>query len=173
MIKELIKLAADLDRLGFHREADFVDSRIHKLSAYIHGETGEETGTTVEESPLSEQQIFRFKGPKSMPMPELESKSTSKVDLDKPYFVLEQVPNLNPITLDEDEDEIVHKSESDEFVWKIHSSYNSREEAKMEANRLYYQAIMELEPEDQAKIDFVQKDQEYVLNGLRNNTVIK
>lgn len=159
MIKELIKLAGDLDRLGFHSEADFVDSKIQKLSAYIHGETGEELGSIVEDPTLSEEQIFRVRGPKSMPMPELEpeleSKSTGEVDLDKPYFVLELVSTRN-------------KNE----IWKIHSSYDSRGKAKMEAHRLYDQAI-DLGPENPDEIDFKPANQESVLNGLNDNTIIK
>lgn len=122
MIKELIKLAADLDRLGFHREADFVDSRIQKLSAYIHGETGEETGTTVEESPLSEKQIFRVRSPRSLSQSSEIEEAISNEPEATVYYVLESVLNTSNPNVD---------------FWKIHSGYGSREEAVEEMYRLH------------------------------------
>jgi hypothetical protein len=155
MINTLIKLAQDLDSLGFHKEADQIDSKIQKISAYIHGETGEEEGVVVEDSPLSEEQIFRRKGPG------YKSELSKQEMLDtKTYFVLESVPNPN---LPTEEDELA--DEDDELlneVWRIHSGYDTREEAKAAATNLY----------DETGVDFKPASKEVVTRGLEVGIII-
>lgn len=156
MINTLIKLAQDLDSLGYHKEADQIDSKIKKIAAYIHGETGEEEGTIIEDPSLSEEQIFRRKSPG------FKSELSKQEMLNsKTYFVLESVPNPNLPT--EEEDELA--DEDDELlneVWKVHSGYDTREEAKAAATKLY----------DETGVDFKPASKDVVTRGLEVGIII-